>query len=467
MYELEDKQGGDRNSYQGSRRKDWIKNIAIIFLSIMLILTFFSNTIMNYSLPQVATQYVQQGDISPKVRGTGTAEVQDPYPVSVPNARTISAVNVRVGDSVKKDDVIYELADAESEELKAARQELSEAESNFQKALFSGDLSDEAITRIRDGEYLSEDEMQERLDRVNTAYREAAEADKYAGLAVEKLGGESDVAGLGATEAAEVQARDARKLSEAQAYKAETEAALTTATTNRDDTIKSIQAELELKALQKSIDEAKAKVEALEKVEKGAKVKAPISGKITTLTYSIGDTTTSDTAGAVIQEEGKGMTVSFTCTKEQAATLKVGEEAKPQNEWAYSQFTAKLLSITADPGDAAGGRILKFEVDSPDVEPGDSVQLSVGQNSKSYDLVVPNSAVREDNNGKFILIVSSRESPLGNRYIATRVDVQVLDSDDLYTAISGSLSGYEYVITTATKPVTAGMQVRLAEDVQQ
>ena len=91
----------------------------------------------------------------------------------------------------------------------------------------------------------------------------------------------------------------------------------------------------------------------------------------------------------------------------------------------------------------------------------------MGQNSKSYDLVVPNSAVREDNNGKFILIVTSRESPLGNRYIATRVDVQVLDSDDLYTAISGSLSGYEYVITTATKPVSAGMQVRLAEDVQQ
>ena len=87
--------------------------------------------------------------------------------------------------------------------------------------------------------------------------------------------------------------------------------------------------------------------------------------------------------------------------------------------------------------------------------------------AKTYDLTVPNSAVREDNNGKFILIVSSKESPLGNRYIATRVDVQVLDSDDLLTAITGSLSGYEYVITTATKPVAAGMQVRLAEDVQQ
>lgn len=468
MYEIEDKNSRDRYVSQGSGRKDWIKNIAIIFLSIMLILTFFSNTIMNYSLPQVATQYVQQGDISPKVRGTGTAEVQDPYSVSVPNARTISAVNVRVGDTVKKDDVIYELADAESEELKAARQELSEAESNFQKSLFSGELTNEAVERIRNGEYLSEDEMQERLDEVNTEYKEAVEADKYAGLAVEKLGGNAtDVSGMGATEAAAVQAQDAKKLAEAQAYKAETEAALTTATNKRDETIKSIQAELELKALQKTIDDSRAKVEALEKVEKGAKVKAPISGKITALTYNVGDTTASDTSGAVIQEEGKGMTVSFTCTKEQAATLKVGEEAKPQNEWAYSQFSAKLLSITADPGDASGGRILKFEVESPDVEAGDSVQLTVGQNSKSYDLVVPNSAVREDNNGKFILIVTSRESPLGNRYIATRVDVQVLDSDDLYTAISGSLSGYEYVITTATKPVSAGMQVRLAEDLQQ
>ena len=42
-----------------SKRRDWIKNVAIIFLTVMLVLTFFSNTIMNYSLPEVATQYVQ------------------------------------------------------------------------------------------------------------------------------------------------------------------------------------------------------------------------------------------------------------------------------------------------------------------------------------------------------------------------------------------------------------------------
>ena len=468
MYEVEDKQ--NREQYQMQRsaaRKDWIKNVALAFLSILLILTFFSNTIMNYSLPQVATQYVQQGNITPKVRGSGVAEVEDPYSVKAPNARVISAVNVRVGDTVKKDDVIFELQDAESEELKQARQEYSEAEANFQKALFSGDLTNDAVDRIRNGEYLTDDEMQEMLDEVNSNYEDALEEDMEAGLEVERLSGGTDTSRMDDTAAAEAAARDAKKLADAQAYKAETEAELTRATNEKEATIKSIQAELELKAIQKTMDDAKAKVEKLEAQEKGATVKAPIDGTIASVNYNAGDTTSSDTVGAVIKPEGKGMTVSFTCTKEQAKMLKAGMEAKPQNEWAYSDFKATLASITADSSDSSGNKILKFEIQSSEVEVGDTVQLSVGENTKSYDLTVPNNAVREDNNGKFILIVSSKESPLGNRYIATRVDVQVLDSDDLLTAISGALSGYEYVITTTTKPVSAGMQVRLAEDVQQ
>ena len=445
MYEIEDKENRERYQMQRSAaRKDWIKNLAIVFLSIMLILTFFSNTIMNYSLPQVATRYVQEGSITPKVRGSGVAEVEDPYSVKAPNGRVIASVNVRAGDDVKKDDVIFELQDSESDELKEARKEYEEAKANFQKALFSGDLTNDAVERIRNGEYLTDDEMQEILDEVNSDYDDALYEDTEAGLEVERLNGSvNNTTTLGDDEeAAKQAARDAKKLAEAQAYKAETEAELTRATNNRDTTVKSIQAELELKSIQKTMEDAQAKVESLEKAEKSATVKAPIDGKVVSVA------------------EGKGMTVSFTCTKEQAQMLKTGMEAKPQNEWAYSDFKATLASITADASDSSGGKILKFEIQSPDVEAGDTVQLTVGENTKTYDLTVPNNAVREDNNGKFILIVSSKESPLGNRYIATRVDVQVLESDDLLTAISGPLS-------TTTKPVAAGMQVRLAEDLQQ
>ena len=71
------------------KRKDWIKNIAIVFLAVMLILTFFSNTIMNYSLPEVATQYVSAGSISARIRGTGSIQATDPYNVEIKESRVI------------------------------------------------------------------------------------------------------------------------------------------------------------------------------------------------------------------------------------------------------------------------------------------------------------------------------------------------------------------------------------------
>ena len=77
--------------------------------------------------------------------------------------------------------------------------------------------------------------------------------------------------------------------------------------------------------------------------------------------------------------------------------------------------------------------------------------------------MVPNSAVREDANGKFVLIVTAKSTPLGNRYTAKRVDVEVLASDDTKSAITSSVQG-EYVITTASTPISAGMQVRLSDN---
>ena len=466
MYEIEDKDLQSR--YVPSRRKDTVKNLIIIFLTIMLLLTFFSNTIMNYSLPQVATQYVQQGEISPKIRGTGVAQVETPVNVNVPSNRVISSGQVTVGEKVEEGAVLFELEDAESDELIQARQELADAKSAFEKALFSGTLTNEALDRIREGNFLSDDEMQEWISAANSNYNEALSEDTEAQRVVDRISNRAQPVGgegEGEAEAAAKEAQEnAEDLADAMQHKADTAAALAAATTARDNTVNSIQAELELKGLQKQIDEAQKKVESLEGKEVGTTVKAPVAGTITSVGYNVGDTASADMPGAVIRQDGKKMTVSFSVSKEQAQALKVGMEARPQNEWAYTSFKATLESVTQDQADPAGSRVLTFVITSDEVEPGDSVQLSVGTDVRSYDLTIPNSAVREDNAGKFVLVVVSKESPLGNRYIASRVDVTVLDSDDTLTAVTGNLSGYEYVITTSTKPVSAGMQVRLAEN---
>ena len=54
--------------------RGWVKNVAIIFLSVLLVLTFFSNTIMNHSLPEVAAQYARSGSITSKIRLSAAAK---------------------------------------------------------------------------------------------------------------------------------------------------------------------------------------------------------------------------------------------------------------------------------------------------------------------------------------------------------------------------------------------------------
>ena len=58
------------------RKREWVKTVAIIFLAVLLVLTFFSKTIMNASLPEVAAQQAASGAINARIRGSGTVEAR-------------------------------------------------------------------------------------------------------------------------------------------------------------------------------------------------------------------------------------------------------------------------------------------------------------------------------------------------------------------------------------------------------
>ena len=115
------------------RKRDWVKNAAIIFLSVLLVLTFFSNTWMNRSLPEVATQYVTNGTITAKVRGTGTVSSVGVTSVKAEQTREIRAVMVKVGQEVKVGDVLFVLGQGEASELEAAQEQLRQLELSYQR----------------------------------------------------------------------------------------------------------------------------------------------------------------------------------------------------------------------------------------------------------------------------------------------------------------------------------------------
>ena len=570
------------NENGGKKRREWVKNAAIIFLSVMLVLTFFSNTFMNYSLPEVAAQYVQSGTITAKIRGTGTVESGDPYNVKISETRTISSVLVKTGDKVEKGAPLLLLEDKESKELTDAQAALDKAMLDFELALLSGDISNSAFQNVQNGNvsslntYQSRivaaeaeiDKWQKQVDEATTAINQlktaqvnvdaggapdtsseqnkvnvaqaalnsdeikiakdkisewqAAQAtcqatiDKYNEKIASSVSGNGFVNQVTEDEyqlavknrdqyqslinerqafinnnTDKVKAYDEKVKALADANKALTEKqnsktnstnSLTVQTQNwqteldkrniqlkaAQDTkaqlLKDISTELNLDYQLDSLKKQRDDIAKLQENAVGASIEAPISGTITSVTVKAGDEAQPDTALVTMQPEGKGFTMSFSVTNDQAKRLSVGDKADLVNSWRYSDMDITLASIKPDTTDPGQKKLLTFDITGDEVTPGQSLNISVGQKSANYDLIVPNSAIREDSNGKFILIVESKSSPLGNRYVATRVDVEVLASDDTQSAVSGALYGYEFVITTSTQPVEAGKLVRLANN---
>ena len=571
------------NENGGKKRREWVKIAAIIFLSVMLVLTFFSNTFMNYSLPEVAAQYVQSGTITAKIRGTGTVESGDPYNVKINETRTISSVLVKTGDKVEKGDPLLLLEDKESKELTDAQAALDKAMLDFELALLSGDISNTAYTNVQTGQIASIgtyqsrivaaeaeiDKWQKQVDEATTAINQlktaqvnvdaggapdtsseqakVAEAQaalnndwvkiakdkisewqtakaacdatiaKYEEGILSSLSGnegypnqvpedEYNVAKTNSTtyqtlingkqnqinaDPAAVTAYNNKvnalaeankKLTEKQNSKTNATSSLTVQTQNwqneldsrnaklkaaqdfKTQLLKDISTELNLDYQLDSLKKQRDDIAKLQENAVGASIEAPISGTITSVTVKAGDEAQPDTALVTMQPEGKGFTMSFSVTNDQAKRLSVGDKADLVNSWRYSDMDITLASIKPDTTDPGQKKLLTFDITGDEVTPGQSLNVSVGQKSANYDLIVPNSAIREDSNGKFILIVESKSSPLGNRYVATRVDVEVLASDDTQSAVSGALYGYEFVITTSTQPVEAGKLVRLANN---
>lgn len=538
-------------------RKDKIKNVAIIFLIIMLLLTFFSNTIMNYSLVEVSTQMVSDGKITSKVRGSGTVEASETYAVTISESRKIATVEVKTGDTVQTGDTLFTLEDAKSSELQEAEKSLASLKKDYETAALQSGLTISELEAIEQGTTTSLNDKMNQLSSLQAAVDNAEAAvtaaqTKVNDLEAKKTEAESATVDTSAEQkalndatAAQTSAENkvelltidvesnkfysytdeqiaALKGDDKKAYKKfvalkddltkakkdleNCKTAVTQATaaleskkesgdSSNTSQVNSINNQLtlanqELTAAQKAQEDAEA---ALKEISEGqvtevtlasqysdileqqkvvddlqdksidAVITSPISGTITEIAYTAGQTVAADEAIAQIQPENKAFTLSFTATANQAKKLKVGDKAEILNNWYGANISAQVSSIRRDPQDKQNCTIVCTM--SGDVSSGDSYTLSVGEQSANYDYIVPTSAIREDSNGKFILTIRAKSTPLGNRYYAQRVDVEVITSDDSQSAVSGALDSYGvYVITTTTKPVEAGQQVRLANE---
>ncbi|MGN0983008.1 MAG: HlyD family efflux transporter periplasmic adaptor subunit [Candidatus Limivicinus sp.] len=628
------------------KNREWVKNAAIVFLAVLLVLTFFSNTIMNRTLPEVATAAVTDGSIVAKVRGSGTVKANGNHDVKATQTREIRSVMVKVGQEVKTGDPLFVLGAGDSAELEAAKETLRDLQYAYQKAAvnmptFNNTAEYRAVETARrnleaaqsaekraedaydviaarlgvdDGKFNDDlQNLKDAQDDLEKAYANLVEVQKsydarYLELSqivdecqkeynkllegyepseepppIETGGDNTENTSGGSTDTPSgTNPDDQNDLENSQSLTGDSTeqndqeqiegASLASVgpkngyvnllavtdgnggimlLSSKDEEIaaaknKLINAQNDLNAFVQSnkatlsnansvYETAKAKYDALSKynnekyfelvpyreaIEKAKaeritaenayndalanlnftqasnnksltsasidlqqmaekikiaqeKVKelsgdsedqivSNVNGIVTSIGCSAGDTVTKDTVVCTIEVPDMGHTLSFSVTNDQAQRLRVGDTATVSNYYWGKEIVATLTSIRVDPKNPQTNKELTFDL-TGDVSSGSELTISVGQKSANYDVIIPNSSIRSDNNGKFVLAIQAKSSPLGNRYIAKRVSVEVLASDDNNSAVVADLGYGDYVITTSSSPVKSGDQVRMAE----
>jgi multidrug efflux pump subunit AcrA (membrane-fusion protein) len=234
------------------------------------------------------------------------------------------------------------------------------------------------------------------------------------------------------------------------------------AKTKKGDTKTQALDELELERLRNQIRDAEQDVYELRSEAGEKEITAPVAGKITSLSVSAGDKIVSDTALVTIELIDRGYQLEFSITNEQAKKIRIGDLAEVSNYYWGPEITAQLIAMKNDPEAPREKKLLTFNLQG-EIESGSQLSLSLGGRGADYEFIVPNSAIRTDNDGDFVLIIEQKSTPLGTRYMATRVGVNVMEKDDTNSAVSGGLVSWDYVITSSNKPVEPGDYVRLAE----
>ncbi|MBO5343716.1 MAG: RND transporter [Ruminococcus sp.] len=574
---------GDKEEYDPRRKREIIKTVLIVFLAGLLILTFFSNTIMNKSLSQITTERTTSGKLTERLRGSGLVISNQTYGVTVDGNKIIDTINVKVGKEVEKGDVLMTVGTGESEELNAAVEALEALELEYNKALLTPDADysseNQAIKnaredlaeaiRKRDDAAANQDNIQAEKDSYKenksqlsyytklqtklSAMISAIDMDEYTGapaeysgelislkadaedaekLYQEKLAVYTAMLAGGDTEeetaptAVSPEEISAAKAAMDEADNIRNEAAkaydtrkselrndyssqLTDAENNIEyyssliedyesdmggdgmsldalnEDVKTKQRMLEdlitqldktqkdnanqdkldslnLASMKKDIDKAKKKVDELKKENEKTEITAKYGGIVSAVNAKAGDETIPDMEIITIDISSEGYTVEITVDGEKTRKIKKGVEAEVLNNWS-GNVQAVLTNIKNDTTPNSKNRILVFTV-TGDVESNTNLDLSIPCGSGNYDTIVPKSAVYTDSKGSFVLTVESKSSPLGNRYYAQRVPVEVVSSDEISSAVSGSINYGDYVIIAASKPISPGDQVRMKDE---
>lgn len=407
--------------------KNNVKKAIYIFMAVMLFLTLFSKTINNLVLPRVITVTPQEGTLTKEVRAEGIVEGKDVYSAYTKDSFQVEEVKVQIGETVSEGQLLMVIDTQDLErELFAEHKILAQKEITLE------------ILRAE-----NERETAAAKDNLDLKRRNAAIVKKlYETGADSKVNLENVEADLRAAERAYNAALGVKGKPNLDIQKAGLDIQL------QQSKIAAIQDEL------KTVEH----------------VVAPEDGVITGLNCSKGAWSDPAKPLYVLTSRQGGFALKVTIDSTKADYFKPGDEVEvsiPASE--EGQIKGKIQGIRTTSADESSNqkkeqKEVVIDLESPSLRGGEHAGIDIKKETRGYELLIPNEAVRKDKNQTCVYILQEKKGALGKEYYIQKVSIFCADADDSKTAVSKGLMWNEKIVCSSDKMVFEGDRVKLGTD---
>lgn len=409
-------------------RKKLLIKISVVFLVVLLLLTFLSNTINNFSLPRVKTQIPTGGALNIYVSAEGNIEAKEVEKKYSQSSREVLEVYAKVGSEIKKGDPIMKL---DKGDLQASlEQELIQLE-KLKLALekSQGSTTDDSLVNSKRALLTAKEnqlQAESNLKSIKELYDEGAETKAN----LDKAQKEYDAA---------------KKDNQ---YKQEDYDNAVKAGQKRDEDRK-----IDIENYQLDIKLQQIKVDNIKKeLAEDINIVAPCNGIIKEIGFEKGTLTNPGTALFSIVDESKGFQFRASVDTKSLMRLKLKDLAKVTLKNTNRTLEGNIVEIKENSKNSSSKDII-ISLPQEDIaveEIGEIGDVRVDIASDNYEFLVPNSAIGDDGK-KFVYILKEKKGTLGNEYYAKKAYVNVKDQDNSNSGILSGLEQNEKIIVTSSK----------------
>ncbi len=359
------------------RKKQTIGRLSLMFFMMMMVLTFFSNTLLHFTLPKVEAERPTNGVLIKEIFGEGTVEVKQMWEEYAKANLPVKEVLVERGDRVSKGQTILSL------DIRSLQDSYLDEQTRLQLLELSLAGAEDTL-----------EQKQRDYENMKALVENGAEAEinlRNAEKALAEAARNCDATRLNLT----MQERKVQSLAEQVAnggiYTAPAAGIIT-----------------ELNFAAGSSANSTQPLFRLADTGQGFRLVVPIAGEL-----------------AEYAQPGDTVSVNI-------YSLDQRIEGKIERITDNGQHPGEQKDVWIDlAGEGPAGEGLAG---------GEKGEIYLSKKTKPYPALVPNSAIYTDSDGSFIYVLKSRKGPLGMENYVQRLEVNVEDSDNEKSALTNMIA---------------------------